>query len=76
MATLALLGRAAFAALPAAVQAPVLVPVFCEARRPAELDLFLPATGCVLELVRRSRFGSSPFAYEPHSSSVYNDSRC
>ena len=52
---LALLGGATFAALPAAVQAPVLVPVLRETRRSAELDLFLPASMCVLELVRRAR---------------------
>ena len=55
LAALQLLGGQNFAALPAPLQAPVLVPVFRETCRASELDLFLPAGACVLELVRRSR---------------------
>ena len=55
LAALELLGGPNFPALPADLQAPVLVPPFRETCRPSELDLFISAGACVLELVRRSR---------------------
>ena len=55
LAALQLLGGQGFTALLAVLQAPVLVPPFRETCRPSELDLFLSASACVLELVRRSR---------------------